>query len=230
MEVDCSLYTWNSFFKLQIPKSMNDLDIFELSDCFSGLLSGSLGQILLSYTIHDKNFDWFYYFTNEIFWLNRLSIQPLSTASDSKGKTLALKKIISEKESIQYVFNKNFQHLKLFLVACKYWSGTKLNSSSSKAVVLYKLTVLLRISNCESARTGGGKARVIESNVIDDLLFNQLSSASIPMLNRSTKTFDYIKLSGLHQDFRSSWIDLLQCFLVLHNKNIVLKLLFSRNT
>lgn len=206
MEVVCSLDLWIWSFQFGLPGSMNDLNILELSDHFNKVLSGTFPQITPSYTITNKQFNWYYYLTDGIYPPWRIFIQSLSSTTDRKGKNFS---VVQEsiRKCVEQVFGVLYQRFKLLFVACEYWNVDKMRSIATTAVILHNMIVESRRSTYCSDGTGGRSSKVTDIGSVDNLTFVRLPPASMRLANSPVAISDDIKVRSLHRDLKSALID-----------------------
>lgn len=206
MEVVCSLDLWIWSFQFGLPGSMNDLNILELSDHFSRVLSGKFPPVSPSYKIAGRPFSWYYYLTDGIYPPWRIFIQSLSAPSDNKSKTFCTAQE-SVRKCVERVFGVLYQRFKLLFVASEYWTVDKMRKIATAAVVLHNMIVETRRSSYCSDGSGGRSSVVMNSEPDNDLSFVPLPPSCVTLPNAPVCVSDDIKIRGMHRDLKSALIE-----------------------
>lgn len=175
MEVICNLDLWIWSIQFGLPGTFIDLNILEVSNHFSKVLSGSFPPVYSTYTVDGKVLDWFYYLTDGIYPPWNIFVQTLQDLVTTKNKWFSSRRE-GIRKCIERVFGVLFWRFKILFIAWELWSVDKMRDLAKAAVVLHDMKVEIRRSTYTGDGSGKFSTLFLELEDESDLVLDPIST------------------------------------------------------
>lgn len=207
MEVICSLDLWIWSFQFGLPGAMNNLNILEVRNYFSKVLSDVYLTSTPSYTVSGQVFDWFYNLRDGIYPYWKLFVKSLSCPTDRKS-TLLTRRQERLRKCIERVFQVLFRRFKLLFIASELWSLKTKQWLANTCVCWHNMIVKSwRHEHCSDG-AGGRTQFYNEEEDTTDIVFERAAPGDVVFTGHASVTLsDNIKLQGLYQRLSTALIE-----------------------